>query len=299
MNTRAAIAGWCLIAVAAAAGCRIPGYDGPVSQAVATSRQYARRGVAAMERGQNQEAEQWLAKAVKVCPADPEARRNYAESLWQRNARPEAIAQLQEAARRAEDDAALQVRLAEMHLEMGRLDAAQKSAEKAIDLDPRLPQAWATRGRVLRAAGRLREALADGHRALGYNPEDQAVLLEVAELYRQLNEPQRALQSLQNLAETYPPDEEPQQVLYLTGLAQMALLRYDDAVDSLAAAAARETPDAEVFYRLAEAEMQSGNIDGAFASAVQALRLMPDHQPSQDLLGQIQTARAAHAATLR
>ena len=49
------------------------------------------------------------------------------------------------------------------------------------------------------------------------------MLREVAELYRQLNQPERALQTLQLLAETYSPGEEPADCLYLTGLAYVAL----------------------------------------------------------------------------
>src|SRR3972149_5732410 len=57
------------------AGCRLAGREGPVSQSLAESRKLSREGVAAMERGQQQQAESLLAQAVQVCPADPEARR--------------------------------------------------------------------------------------------------------------------------------------------------------------------------------------------------------------------------------
>ena len=93
----------------------------------------------------------------------------------------------------------------------------------------------------MRAAGQPREALADYLRALSYAPNDRAILREIAELHRQLNQPERALQTLQTLADTYPPGEEPGQVLYLMGLAYVALGRYDDGVESLSAAVTRET----------------------------------------------------------
>ena len=106
------------------------------------------------------------------------------------------------------------------------------------------------RGRVIYAAGDLQQALADYHRALSYAPYDQHLLLDVAELYRQMNQPQRALETLQALAETYnTPAEEPPRVLYLLGLSQVALKRYDDAVESFAAAS-RDKPTPEVLYQL-------------------------------------------------
>ena len=52
------------------------------------------------------------------------------------------------------------------------------------------------------ASGNSQQALADFFRALGYVPHDQQILLEVAELYRQANKPQQALETLQNLADT-------------------------------------------------------------------------------------------------
>ena len=265
----AIIAAWCLT-VAAATGCRIPGYDGPISQSLANSRQLSRRGVAALERGQPHEAEQLLAKAVKSCPADCEARRNYAEALWQRGGRQEAVAQLREAVRRVDDDAALHERLAEMYLELGQLDAARQSADRAIELNPKAAGPWATRGRVHCAAGQLRDALADCHRALGYASDDRAILRNIADLYRRLNEPQRALQTLQNLAETYTPGEEPQDVLASIGMAQLALQRFGDAAETLSAAATRGQPNAEVYCRWAEAEWFCGRADNAAAAAARA-----------------------------
>ena len=218
------------------AGCRLPGHEGPVPKSLAECRRLSQQGVAALDRGRQQDAEALLAKAVAACPADAEARRHYAESLWRRGARQEAIAQLEESGRLAGDDASLWTRLAEMYLAAGQLELASKNAERAIDLDPRLPGAWAIRGGVMRAAGQPGEALTCYLRALGYAPKDRAILLEVAELYRQQNQPERSLQTLQCLADTYSPGEEPGQVHHLLGQAYVALGRYDDAVESLSLA---------------------------------------------------------------
>ena len=120
-----------------------------------------------------------------------------------------------------------------------------------------------------------------------------------AELYRQLNEPQRALQTLQSLAETYSPGEEPGQVLYLMGQAYVALGRYDDAVESLSAAVTRETPTAEMYCRLGEADLLAGHPDEAAAAARQALMLQPQHQPSRALLDRIELARQPQGTVTR
>ena len=145
----------------------------------------------------------------------------------------------------------------------------------------------------------MRQALADFHRALGYAPDDRQVLLELAELYRELNEPQRALAILHTLAEGYSPGEEPQHVLYLTGLAYSALDRYEDAAASLSAAARRARPTPEIYYRWAEAQWLAGRPEAAATAARGALTLQPTHQPSRELLGRIELARRPHGEPRR
>jgi tetratricopeptide (TPR) repeat protein len=282
---------WFFAVLALLAGCRLPGRDGPVSQSLAESRKLSRQGVAAMERGQQQQAETLLAKAVKVCPSDPEARRNYAETLWMHGSQTEAIAQMEQVARTGCEDATFWTRLAEMYLAAGRADAAGLSVQQALDLDPKLASAWAVHGRAMMATGQPRQALADYLRALGYAPGDAKILIEVAELYRQLDQPERALQTLQVLADSYAPGEEPQQVLYLTGLAYSALGRPGDAVESFSAALIRDKPTPEILYRLGEAELLAGHQDEALNAVQQALAINPQHQPSRDLLNRIELAR--------
>ncbi len=265
-----------MLSVAAlSAGCRLPGREGPVSQSLATCREYSQKGIAAAERGRHTSAEALLAKAVEACAVDPEARRHYAEALFCRGAREEAIAQLEEASRLASEDATLQVRLAEMHLAGGNVRAAGQNAEYALDLNPKLAAAWAIRGRVMHANGQVQQALADYHRALGYAPDDREVLLAVAELYRQRDEPQRAIVVLHRLSDTYPPGDEPQQVLYLTGLAQLAMGRPDRAVESLSRAGLREKPTPEVLYRLGEAELLAASQGKSSAAAQRAVAQRP------------------------
>jgi tetratricopeptide (TPR) repeat protein len=280
-------------------GCRLPGRDGPVPQSVANCRQLSQQGVAAMERGQWQKAEETLAKAVKACPVDIEARRRYAETLWQRNARPEAIAQLEEAVRLSGDDSAIQARLAEMYLAQSQVDTARRHAEQAVVLNPKLVAAWAVHARVQRAMGKPQEALADCHRALRYAPDDRTILLELAELYGELNQPEREIQTLQTLSDLYPPGEEPQRLLCLSGAAYVALRRYQEAAECYASAVSRGPPDAEILYRLADAQWSAGRIAEADAAVRQALACKPDHKAGRELLGRIEIARGERNSQLR
>jgi tetratricopeptide (TPR) repeat protein len=281
----------CFALVLLLGGCRLPGWEGPVSRSLADCRRLSQQGMAALDRGEQEKAETLLAQAVNACPVDAEARRRYAEALWRRGAQKEAIAQLEAAGRVTPDDAALWTRMAEMQLAADQVASAGQTAERALDLDSKLPGAWAVRAGVRRAAGNPQEALADYLRALGYTPSDRAMLREVAELYRQLNQPERALHTLQNLAETYSPGEEPADCLYLTGLAYVALGRYDDGVESFTAALTRGTPTAEMYCQLGQAELLAGHPTEAACAARQALALDSAHQASRDLLDRIELAQ--------
>jgi tetratricopeptide (TPR) repeat protein len=289
-NTFSPISTTMLLALLSA-GCRLPGREGPVSPSVADCRRLSQQGVAALEQGKQPTAEALLAKAVAACPVDAEARRHYAESLWRRGAQQEAIAQIEEAVRLAGEDAALRTRLAEMHLASGQIELARQDADLALNLDPKLPSAWAIRGGAMRATGQPNEALADYLRAMSYAPNNRDVLLAVAELHRELNRPERAIQTLQTLADTYAPGEEPGQIHYLMGLAYVALGRYDDGVESISVAVACGKPTPEMLCQLGEAQLLAGRPLEAAGAARQALALQPQHQPSRNLLERVELAR--------
>lgn len=268
-------------------GCQFSSRWAPVSKDLLNCRQFSQQGLTSMDRGDWGKAELQFSKAVKACPTDHEARRNYAEVLWQRGARNEAVAQMIEAARLAQDDSSIRVRIAEMQLQMGHYDAARQVAQQAIASDTSQAQAWAVRARALKQSGDLRGALADCHRALALEPDNQDWLLEAAEIYRALGQPQRALAQLQTLLESYPVGEEPQQALYLTGLAHAALGRHQEAAQNLLAASQREHPSADIYFRLAEAHLRTGQLEQAEASAQAGLAVDPNHTGCHNLLDHV------------
>ncbi|HEY1786401.1 MAG TPA: tetratricopeptide repeat protein [Pirellulales bacterium] len=293
------VVGVALLLLTQCIGCRAWQPRSPVPRSVATGRQLVQQGASAMDRGDWLAAEDLLNHAAEVSPQDPDARRRYAETLWHRGAAQPAITQLEEAARLAAEDPQIAVRTGEMYLATGQMARARKAADRALDLDPKLAAAWALRGRTSQATGALKTALADYQRSLGYQPDDRQVLLAVAEIYRQLNEPERALASLHSLVDSYPPAEEPQQLLYLEGLALVALGRYDDAVARYTLAGERGGPTAEILYRLAEAEFLAGRGVHAHIAAKQALALDPNHVAARALVARLEVAQAPAAPLKR
>ncbi|MGW8256561.1 MAG: tetratricopeptide repeat protein [Thermoguttaceae bacterium] len=279
------------VMLALLAGCRLPCRQGPVSQSLVESRKLSRQGVAALENGQQQQAEKLLWQAVAVCPADAEARRNYAETLWLHGSSAEAIAQMEQAVQNSGDDADFWARLAEMYLAVGKVEPAETSVQEALDLNPKLPLAWSVRGGVMRATNRPHQALADYLHALRYAPGDRKILFQVAELYHQLDQPDRALQMLQTLSDSYAPGEEPREVLYATALAYSALGRHGEAADTFSTVIHREKPTPALLARLGEEELLAGRPEKADAAARQALTLDPKYQPTLELSKRIELAR--------
>lgn len=272
-------------------GCRSLGPKrGPKPQELATCRQLTVQGTSAMERGDWKRAESLLARAVEACPVDVDARRQYAEALWHRQALTECLAQLEEARKLVETDPALAVRAGEVYAATGQMQKAQSLADEALRLDPKHAAAWTLRGRVAGATGQPRQALANYQRALGYEPDRQDIAIQIAETYRQLNEPQRALVTLQAVSSKCAPGNEPQQVLYLEGMALAALGRYDEASQTLTQASRADRPSAEILCALADAELHSGHVAKAQACVQEALLLDPQHAGSRLLMARLAAA---------
>jgi tetratricopeptide (TPR) repeat protein len=126
--------------------------------------------------------------------------------------------------------------------------------------------------------------------ALRYAPNDSGALLEVAQIQMELGKPERSLATLHCLLDTYPEGEEPQQVLWLEGLAYGSLGRHQDATLSLLAASQRGQPGPDLLFQLAQAEQLAGHRDAATATLRQALALDDTHEPSRVMLAQLEQA---------
>ncbi len=251
-----------------------------------------------METGQWNRAETLLAGAVEASPSDAEARRNLAEALWQQGSHRDAVVHMETAVRLDPRHAPTLVRSGEMLLMVGATEKAMQRAEEAIKLDATLAGGWALRGRVYRLQGELDRGLADMQQSLRFAPHDTGALLEVAQIQHEQGHPQRSLSTLHYLLDIYPPGEEPQQVLWLEGLAYDSLGRHQEAVESLHAASQRGEPRAELLFHLAQAEQASGQRDAATATLQRAIALDAGHEPSRVMLAQLQEVETVAGQTI-
>ncbi|GEM_PF-867189 len=241
-------------------GCSLVPRSGTVTPELAAARRLSNEALAAADRSDLIRAEGLLEQAVKSCPQDVDARQHYADVLWRRGLRTEAVTQMDKALALAPDNAALCVEAGGMYLDLGLFGEADRLASQAVRLDPGSAAAWHLRGRVALARGQPEPALADFHRALAIVPGSRSILLDTAEAYRQLDRPQRALATLAILGETYGPGDLPASVLVLEGLAQEALGRSADAAESYRQALAAGDAPAEAAARLAALEQQGGKV---------------------------------------
>ncbi len=246
--------------VAGGSGCSLVNRSGPVAPEVAEARRLCNEGLSAADRSDLVRAEGLLERAVEQCPLDIDARRHYAEVLWKRGERMEAVTQVNEAMKLSPEDATLCVQGGGMYLEMGLFDDAERLAREAVRVSPGSAEAWRLRGQVSLSRGQPEPALADFHRALAIDPDNRSVLLDTAEAYHRLNKPQRALATLAILGETYGPNQTPTDVLVMEGQAQEALGRLADAAESYKVAIARGDATTDVAARLATLERQQATM---------------------------------------
>jgi tetratricopeptide (TPR) repeat protein len=279
-------------------GCAMHGKKKLVPESLATCRELSREGISAMETGEYDRAQELLANAVTASPSDIDARRNLAEALWQQGAYRDAVVHMEAAVRLDPRHAPTVVRAGEMLLAVGASERARERAEQAIRLDSNLAGAWALRGRLFRQQRQLDRALADMQYSLRFAPNDAAALLEVAQIQYELGKPQRSLSTLHCLLDNCPPGEEPQQALWLEGLAYGAMGRHQEATECLHAATLRGQPHPELLYQLAQAEQSAGQRQLATNTLRMALSLDDSHEPSRVMLAELEQVEGAPAGEI-
>ncbi len=280
----------------AAGGCRMFRCPKASDETIAEARQLSLQGKTARERGRWEQAEALFADAVLKCPSDERARCGYAQSLWQRGAQVDAVAHMEEAVRLSRHDPERLVQRGEMYLARGDMARAAAQAERAISANRQLASAWALQGKVLQAQGSRTDALASFHRALGIQQQYPEVQLALAETYNEQGRPQRALATLQSLADSFPPEQVPVDVLIHQGLALRQLGRHADAARSLAQAAQRGNPSADLLYELGQTQLAAGDASAARLSIADSLDRDPQHAGALILREQLAASHGTMAA---
>ncbi len=178
---------------------------GPVPQDVADCRQLSQRAVGALHRGDIATAESLAQRACRPIRSMPKRIKCTAKHCGVPASAKRRSPEAQQAQKLLPDDPLVTVRLGEQYQEQGRSGEAAELASQAIDLCPNCASAWALRARARASLGQLKEALPDFQQALRFQPTDQKLLLELAELHRRMNRPERAPRTLGFAPRNVPP----------------------------------------------------------------------------------------------
>lgn len=260
------------------------------------SRDLMQEAASAMERNEWEIAEEKLLKAVKINDKDPDLRGKYAEVLWHRGKKQEAIEQLLEAVKISPNDAKLYIQLADLCFQIEDYDSSFRCANDAIKRATEehrhiVPQAWMILGRIYWQQGNSKKALAHYHKAISLAPKNAELVAELAKLYESMNQPDRSLLTWQKAAQFYQPNEEPSQIVTGRGNAYMAMRRYHEAVEQYTIAQQRWPNDVGGYYRLAQAHLALGNLDNAKVITEQAIAIAPSDQQLIDLKNRVHLAQ--------
>jgi tetratricopeptide (TPR) repeat protein len=217
-----------------------------------------------------------------------------------------AVAAFQRALTLKPDDVPALVRLAEVHLDAGRPDAAAPLLEKAIVRDPANAVALAARGQI--ALGRRDHARAVDlfTRALAAQPDAAALHYPLGLAHRGLGDVERARAEMERRGDAAPRLEDPLS-RRLHGLSEGQAGHQQR---GNAAAAAGDLPGAVAEFRLAVAEdplyaaarvnlglalLRAGDLAAAEEQLRRALALAPRGAAVRAALGYLEAGRGAHA----
>ena len=116
--------------------------SGRQTRELSAARGRSLRGTDELQQKNYQAAEALFSEALRRSPADERAQWGMAEILWHRDESAQAIDHMRMAAEISGDNPELLVRLGEMHLKVGQLDAALQNADRALRGDRQFYSAW-------------------------------------------------------------------------------------------------------------------------------------------------------------
>ncbi len=167
-------------------------------------RQLSSRGADLLRRSRYSDAEALFCEAISSCPTDDRAHWGYATTLWSNNQTQAAIQHMQEAVRLSGNNPEYAVRLGEMYLAQGDKDGAEAQARQVLKTHRDRADAWALLGDAQSQKNDWSNAIESYHRALLIQPDYPKVQLAVAETYRRIGRPNRALATIDRMIDMHP-----------------------------------------------------------------------------------------------
>ncbi|XZE42963.1 tetratricopeptide repeat protein [Pirellulaceae bacterium SH467] len=247
----------------ASVGCRSL-RDRSANQKLVQARQLSLRGTDAIQRERYQDAELLFSEALKQSTLDERAHWGYASTLWERGDKAKAIQHMEESLRLSGSNPEYAVKLGEMYLEVGDHLKARKTAESVLAANRNHAAAWALLGDTHTAEKRWATAMECYHHALLIQADYPKVQLALAEVYRNIGKPERALAVLDRMVDLHDTARHDPVALLHRGLALSDLQRHDEASDALAKASERLPPqEVDKHLQIVRAQHRIGELVSA------------------------------------
>jgi tetratricopeptide (TPR) repeat protein len=157
--------------------------------------------------------------------------------------------------------------------ELGRLDDAIASYDKAIEFKPSDPIAWSNRGVSLHRLGRFDEAIASYNKAIEFKPEYHQAWYNRGVALHRLGRYKEAFASLDKSVKFSP---EYQHAWYSRGVTLHVLGRYEEAIASYDKAIKFKPDDDQAWNNRGDALHRLGRLNEAIASYDKAIKFKPD-----------------------
>jgi Tfp pilus assembly protein PilF len=267
----------------------------PVDLRSSMAREMTCDGIDAMQRGRTLEAQGLFAKAAQAAPDDQRIRAELARTLAVNGQLEQAIEQMRHAVALSGGEASYHVELGELYLQTKRLLQAREQADLALNANRRLAGAWSLRGRVEAELGQLEQARTSLHRALAHDHELSDVSFRLAQIYFELDQPQRSLAVLDNLTRRYTADDIPAEYILLDARALADLGQLDQSADRLALVADRPEPDPAILLELSRIHQLRGDLGNAKRTLMRGRELFtarPEFQRRLDEIAQVESETA-------
>lgn len=244
-------------------------------------------------RGQLAEAERTYRQILRRAPGHADALHLCGMAVFQQGDAARGAAMVEQAVARMPHNGAYRYTLGEIRRSQGRLEAALRCYDAALERDRGLVNAYYQRGNTLMALERYGEAVEAFRRALELRPNDAEALNNVGNALAAAGEPDAAVDSYRAAAEASPQDAG---IWANLGHALLARGRYGDAEAALRAALERAPAMLPSAVSLARLLSETGRPGDAVALLQEQARLHEADAKALCEVGQALIALEAYAS---
>jgi tetratricopeptide (TPR) repeat protein len=170
----------------------------------------------------------------------------------------------------------------------GKSKLAMDECQRALELDPHLPEIYQFMGQLLLADGESKKAIEAFEKAIKLQPSLGEVYADLGQAYLRSGRYEDAAKSAR---EAIKIDQVNPSAFYTIGLALMEMGDFPHAYEAFSRAIKLKTDYAEAYLGAANTQFRTGRADEAIKSCQQAIKINPKYHQAYCLLGQCYRAK--------